>query len=340
MRGLLLLIILLSHCDYIPTKSSKKRTCEFASMVLFFSQKSVGDFYSQIFYLNPLFLSEKNYNFFERVSVTNTFSNKKKLILVHGWQPKDKDSNPIPTEQDLKSRLVEDIWKEVFDTNFFPTLIAKDYDIYFYTYLSSNPIASNGSRFRSILETFFSNSSNIYILAHSMGGLVVRDALYKNETSLPIQEIFAVGTPFHGSPWASSEFQENKTVIGDYASFITESLGGKDLAWDNFDSSLSGAQNPYLEKMNSMTEKDFLITAYYGELDKNSTGYLGSFSWLNLACNELGNKFSPSDCIVPIKSARGDGLNFKNRFSLGNYNHLDINLKVYSIQSYFITQLP
>lgn len=341
MRFFFVLLPLLSFCSYVPLqKHEPKKNTKFWILAGLFPIKQAGDFYSQMFRLNPIFLNGKNYNFFERVSKENVSQDKKKLILIHGWQPKDRDSNPIPSEQDLKVRLVEDIWKEVFESSFFINLFSKDYEVYFYTYLTSSSVPSNGSRLRDILDTYFLNCSNNYILAHSMGGLVVRDALYQRDTPLQIQEIFVLGTPFHGSPWASLEFQENKTPLGDYAAFLTESEGGKNLAWDNFDSSINGARNSYLESMNSKNGKDFLITAFYGELDKNASGYSGNYNWLNLACNELGTKFSPSDCIVPVQSAKGEGLNFKNRYSLGSLNHLDINLKVLGVQSFIINQLP
>ncbi len=341
MRFLLIVLLFLISCNYLPTKrKSKENTFQKLLPLIFIMPPSVGDAYSQIFYVNPLFFSSKNYNFIERISGVLS-SEKKQVLLIHGFQPKDTDSVPFPTEQDLKLRLLDDIWKEALEVKFFESLVSKGYDLYLYTYLTSNNISANGTRLVSLLEKHFLNLSNFYIFAHSMGGLVIRDAIYKsNNSNLSMKEIYTIGSPFHGSPWASSQFQESRTVLGEYASVITKHSGGQDLAWDNYNNSLIGSSNSYLAEMNSKTHKDFLITAVYSSMDKNASGYMGLQSWLNAGCLSLGDTFSPSDCIVPSNSASGEGLNFKSRYNLGNYNHFDIKFGVANIRNYFFNLLP
>jgi pimeloyl-ACP methyl ester carboxylesterase len=299
-----------------------------------------ADNYSKIFYLDPLFLSSRNYNLFPEASAINVKGSKKKLVILHGWQPTDRDNANNPDIQFLKERLIDRIWKDLINSEFLGVVLSREYDVYFYTYLTSASFSSNAKRFREKLDSLFSGSEkNLVLYAHSMGGLIAKSALYVGEEPRYIQKILAVGTPFHGSPWASPQFQTSKIVLGDLASFITDTEGGRQLAWDNFDNSLFGAINSELDELNKRTHLNGIIYAFYGNLDSDASGYQGNDPLLNPACTSLGGKFSPSDCIVPVSSATGQGLNLGKATAIGNFNHTDINLRLQSVRTTILQEI-
>lgn len=334
--------VLILHCS---KKDDKEKDKQLQALLLgWVVSQNVGDAYSRTFYMNPLFLTNKIYDLYLPIaSSTNaTSSTNKKLVLVHGWQSADKDINSMPDAGTLQRRLVENIWKDLFATNFLSLAISKGYDVYFYTYLTSESIEKNSTRFSNDLQSIFgSQTGNVAIIAHSMGGLVSRGALYNFSTTPGfLSRIFTLGTPYHGSPWASTQFQGSKGVLGDLATFMTNSTGGKDLGWDNYDNSLSGSSNTYLTAMNNKSGRDNLIYAYFGSLDKSASGYAGVDSTLTVGCSSLGDTFSPSDCIVPTRSAKGTGLQFGKTQNLGAYQHTDLNLRIDFIRTTIYNELP
>jgi len=216
------------------------------------------------------------------------------------------------------------------------SILIRNYDLFFFTYLTSNNIESNGIRFRAHLDsTFAGQSSTVSIFGHSMGGLVSRVSLYQGETPTYLNRIISSGTPYHGSPWASTAYQEKKEGIGEIASFLTNTSGGRGLAWDNFDSSIQGANNEFLTRYNSNTSRDYLIKKYYSSIPSSGTGYVGT---LLAGCLVLGKKHSPSDCIVPQSSAILDG--FTNTANIGPFDHIELNLRVQAVKTQLLSDLP
>ncbi|HNM05174.1 MAG TPA: hypothetical protein PKK05_19825, partial [Leptospiraceae bacterium] len=218
---------------------------------------------------------------------------------------------------------------------------AKNYELYFFTYLTSSTVDSNGKRFRSVLDSIFSSESGtVTVFAHSMGGLVTKAAVTESTKPGYITRVIASGTPFHGSPWASSAFQQDKKFLGSVAAYMTGTNGGRDLAWDNFDNSLTGASNAYLSSLNSKKDRDSLIYAYYGSLDSSGSSYSGSDSTLLTGCSSLGTKYAPSDCIVPQISAISTGNSFAKTQDVGKLAHTDLNLRSGTVRNYLLLDLP
>jgi len=273
----------------------------------------------------------------------NVTSGKKKIVLVHGWDYTDRDSTSLSLTQQ-KTRIINDSWADFIKTTTFDQIVAtKQYDIYGFDYLTSNSIDINGKRFRARLDALFAKETGtVVILAHSMGGLITRFALYEATRPAYIARIITTGTPYHGSPWASSQFQSDKGTLGNIASFLTNTSGGKDLAWDNFDSKISGASNSKLTTINQKTDRDDLIYAYYGSvLSSQSSGGSGaSTPGLYLSCPVLGSSFSPSDCIVPVSSASLSGNTLKQIRDFGQYDHFDIKFTTSTMQSTLYSDLP
>jgi hypothetical protein len=300
-----------------------------------------------LYYVNPAFIINPTNSSFLYEPTENENNNKKKLIIVHGWNPIDPSSPSYPSDQAVKDRVINLQSHLLISNSFLNDVLLKDYDIYFFTYMTSDSIESNGIRFRSIMNKFFQGKSNLVtIFAHSMGGLVSRIALYQGDSPAYINKIITAGTPFHGSPWASTEFQGNKSVIGDLANFIVNTTGGKDLAWDNFDSSLPGTGNYVLQKYNALSDRDHKIIAYYNSISNTVnvsfpyTGYSGTDYSLLPGCVALGSIYSVSDCIVPKSSAEFSGQALQLKRDTGLFHHIDINLRENSIKTQVLSDLP
>ncbi len=338
---LIFIIYLFYNCSlFLPDKKEDYKIQYLIGLGII---QSIPDVYAKLVYMNPFFLSEPlNTSLLTDYSVANTTSANKKLILIHGWNTLDPTIPAYPTENDLKNRIIAQ-WEHILRTNtdFLNTSIGKGYDIYFFTYLTSNSIEANGIRLRYLLDKAFSGqNSNVYIFAHSMGGLVSRIALYQNDSPSYLSKILTSGTPYHGSPYASVYFQNDKTVIGDIAGFLTNTDGGKSLAWDNFDSSIANASNLVLSRYNSNTSRDGIIKAYYGSINNLGTNYVGTDFTLIVGCNTLGTLFSPSDCVVPESSAKFTGGGITQTVNIGGYNHVDLNLRINALKTQVLSDLP
>jgi len=336
--GYILIAVLFLQCSLITKKKKDPVQNYLAAIVL---SQSAPDSYAKLYIASSLLASNStNTNYLTQVSTASNTA-KKKLILIHGWQYNDRDNAAIPTDSDLKKRILTDIWKDVLATDFYSGVLLKSYDLYFFTYLTSSTVDSNGKRLRNTLDAFFSaESGTVTIFGHSMGGLISKAAL--NESSKPsyISRIITAGTPFHGSPWASPAYQKSKSFLGDVATFMTGTNGGKDLAWDNYDSSITGASNTYLNTLNAKKDRDSLIYAYYGSLDSSGTGFSGSDSSMLVGCASLGTVYAPSDCIVPQTSAISVGNSFAKTLDVGKLSHTDLNLRSGTVRNYLLTDLP
>lgn len=341
---ILIFTLFFSSCSNSKKSNSKKLIEQFLALYLNRSTDN-GENAAKIYYINPAIklTSSLNLDYVTEATSANVTSGKKKLILVHGWDYTDKDTTSLSTTQQ-KTRIVTDSWADFIKSTTFDQIVAtKQYDIYGFDYLTSNNIDTNGKRFRARMDALFSKETGtIVILAHSMGGLVTRFALYESSRPTYLARIITTGTPYHGSPWASPQFQSDKGTLGSIASFLTNTNGGKDLAWDNFDSKISGASNTKLTAINQKTDRDDLVYAYYGSvLSSQSSGGSGASSpGLYLSCPVLGSSFSPSDCIVPASSASLSGNTLKQTRDFGQYDHFDIKLTTSTMQNTFYSDLP
>ena len=303
-----------------------------------------GDYYSRMYYLNPLL----NTNFTNSDLVAEATSalvtaGKKKLVLVHGWHFDDRDGYTYPNIVQLKDRVMSQNWSDFFQTDTFNQLHnSKSYDLYAYDYLTSNGVDINGARFRARMDDLFgAESGNVVIYAHSMGGLVTRFAVYEGAAPAYLNKVITTGTPFHGSPWASGQFSaQASTLLTATASFLTATVGGQDLRWDNFDGSLPGASNEKLTTLNAKTDRDSYFYAFYGSIN-GTTLAADSANTLTLACTQMsGSAFEPSDCIVPQSSATLSGNTLSGTADLGDYDHIDVKMTTSGIRTAIYNQIP
>lgn len=334
-------------CNNTSQSDKNKKALQNYFLQYFFSIKATdnGELAAKIFYINPLIKSSLNLNldYVAEATSTNVTLGKKKLLLIHGWDFTDRDTLSLSTSQQ-KTRIITDSWADFIKTSTFDLIVAsKTYDIYGFDYLTSNSIDTNGKRLRAKMDALFGKETGtVVILGHSMGGLIARFAVYEGTRPTYLSRVISTGAPYHGSPWASSQFQADKGTLGNLASFLTSTNGGKDLAWDNFDNKISGAANAKLTALNQKVDRDDLFYAYYGSvLSTQATGGSGASSpGLYLSCSVLGSSFSPSDCVVPVSSASLSGNTLAKTFSLGQYDHFDIKLSTQTMRDTFYADLP
>lgn len=236
-------------------------------------------------------------------------STKPKLILVHGWDASEKSTDAI-TGKTKKVENINATWQYAFKFyNANMASVQTNYDLYAFTYRTANTIASNGERLINLLNHTFSKEDQVIIIAHSMGGLVSRAAIYHgNNSNDVIDTVVTLATPYYGSPYASSQYQAEIGVIGDLASFLVSTEGGKNLAHTNNgngQTTIDGATNTYLDSLNANTDKNDRFYPYAGVLSSCSSAKSGDV--YSTGCSTLKTKspaFNQNDGIVPYNSAK------------------------------------
>jgi len=301
-----------------------------------------GEYTARLYYINPLITTDTTNASLIAEATTDIHPGKKKLILVHGWHFNDRDYSNYLTDLQLKDRVLAQNWSAFFATSEFQTFVAGgQYDVYAFDYLTSNGVDTNGNRFRAKMDALFSSAANnntVVLYGHSMGGLIVKFAVYQGSAPGYLARVITTGTPFHGSPWASTAYQADRSGIGSLAGFVTDTTGGRDLAWDNDASipQIAGAANSKLATINLQTSLDSKFNAYYGSLLSNSV----SSEALMPACIILGTTFQPSDCIVPKVSATMSGHTLQSTFDAGLVDHLDVKMGPSATRVHFFADLP
>ncbi|GIX41398.1 MAG: esterase [Leptospiraceae bacterium] len=335
-KKIIIIINLLLMLLFCTKKNNKDDYSLLAALGLV---QSLGDYWAKIYKFNPYIVNDPdNIYFIDIATPENIDPIKTKLILISGWDYNDRSNRSYPTIEELKNRALNTNWGHLVKTSHFSILL-QNYEVFTFDYLTSDPIDINGYRLRIWLDKLFYGYNNkVIIFAHSMGGLVSRFALYYNERPEYLKAIVTAGTPYHGSPWASPEYQKDKTLLGSLAAFLTDSQGGRDLAWDNYDNSLTGASNVKLATINQKTDRDDLIHALYGEIPGGNTFASDSLQSFGSLCATL-NDFSPHDCIVPSRSAYLDGHILADKKNIGNYDHQDINWLTNYVRNYLVNYI-
>ncbi|XDD48909.1 esterase/lipase family protein [Leptospira sp. WS92.C1] len=252
------------------------------------------------------------------VATAESKDTRPKIVLIHGWDFTEKNIDP-PTDKFTKVSNLRETWDdalEIYSQNL--TNVQTDYELYVFTYRTSDFVENNGRRLIERLNSVFTPADKVILLAHSMGGLVSRAALYHpNNTNDVIDFVISLGTPYLGSPFASSSYQGSFGAIGDVISFMTNTEGGKDLAYTNalgtgyqvpFPTEyIDGATNLYLERLLGESSKDSRVIAFYGEMGV-CTGHAGSESTYTIGCAFLANGnpsfTNKSDGIVTSTSGK------------------------------------
>ena len=201
--------LLTLSCGNSSKKEKDKKTLQSYLLQYFFSIKPVdnGELAAKIYHINPALKSgtSLNLDLVTEATSTNVTLGKKKLLLIHGWDFTDRDTTSLSTSQQ-RTRMITDSWGDFIKTSTFDLIVAsKLYDIYGFDYLTSNSIDTNGKRLRVKMDALFGQENGtVVILAHSMGGVISRFAIYEGSKPAYINRVISTGAPYHGSPWASS----------------------------------------------------------------------------------------------------------------------------------------
>lgn len=335
---------LLGACSNDPEWALSEEETNLLIVYLTGDKQSVdgrGGYFARLWYLQPGINSNPEDTDYITLATSNHVTNgRDKLIMIMGWQATDEDEGDLPSENALKKRMFG-TWSTFFGSTEYATKNTT-FDMYAFTYLSSNQVSQNGARFRNRMDNLFgAETGKVNILAHSMGGLVSRYAVYEGNDAPYLNKVVTLGTPFHGSPWASPQFQSSN-ILGSLATFFTSTSGGSALAYDNVNGDLAGASNAELAYLNSLTARDSKFVAYYyGNVTNSSPSFAVSSidSVLSTACNALGSTGgSTSDCIVPAISASRNS--HGNSVAAGNYGHSGIAMGDSTLRTAALAQFP
>lgn len=206
------------------------------------------------------------------------------LILIHGWN-----------HEAIPGLPGDDIWTNFIDYYQRDTLLRSKFKVYLFKYYSNvTDLAQLGAAFRDVvdLETQSDHKGfgtrDSVVVAHSMGGLIARQALSLPSTAGGllgdhVLALLTLGTPHHGSMLANGPAMGEK--IGSPWHFLWDDilnglfylagspdwwqLNRTDLHWDNYDDALPDFPSEYndsLKAINSDTRYDSKIVAYAGAL--------------------------------------------------------------------------
>ncbi|MCB1193407.1 MAG: alpha/beta hydrolase [Leptospiraceae bacterium] len=304
-----LLVFTIAGCSFFSTKSNggKNKFLQLIALVLFNATQQ--DLNNKLYkYIAGIPYSTPSTAQFVDPSNLNK-TTKTKVVLIHGWDYEEKASDPI-TSHDQKVANILETWQTAlgyYDLNI--SSVQDNYDFYTFTYRTANSVEFNGKNFIKHLNSAFTKDDKVILLAHSMGGLVSRTAVYDSaNTNDIIDYVVSLGTPYYGSPFSSSAYQESSGIIGDLAKFLTGTDGGKSLAHTNTGDgqiSISGASNDFLDSLNSQTGKDSIFYPYAGKLSSCSNAKSGTIFSQGCTALQSGTpQFTESDGIVPVNSAQ------------------------------------
>lgn len=243
-------------------------------------------------------------------------TNKKKLVLIHGWNPAERDSDPITNDEKKIQNIKNTFSNGLVHFQEGQASANSEFDLYVYTYRTSNSILVNGRQFHSALRSHFSDSDSVAIIAHSMGGLVTRVALAKETGSLPfVRLVVTLASPQFGSPFATKSFFSSNAFVNELGSYLVDTQGGQELAYTNhgnLQTNLTGASNEVLDAINDSYLNSSLNQKFISFAGILSNCSMGETFYYNTGCSILNNAgFTNSDGIVTSNSARLGNLSYK-----------------------------
>ncbi|TGK02188.1 alpha/beta hydrolase [Leptospira selangorensis] len=336
-RILVLFFTLLSfwNCDYVQDritppdhKSVAEQIKDYIVSSYFAEQNHALYKFSTVFpdmavgSLSPLYFQDP---YFQRNN------SKAKIVLIHGWDFAERQTD-LPTDFNKKVANLLGTWNQglafITQTTDLPsgygsTSVYDTFEIYVFTYRTSDYIEINGRRFIDSLNAAFTSSDKVVVVAHSMGGLVSRAAIqHPNNTKNVIDHIVSLGTPYYGSPYSSPQYTGNLSSIGTIIKFMTDTPGGQGLAYTNglsagvtaisppITDGTNQAFNFFLESMIANTSKDSITTVYGGDMGSGNCSDNVHGTTYRAACAVITAgtpPFNNSDGIVPLASALLNG---------------------------------
>ncbi len=295
-------------CLNLPSHSTdtKEANRERNQLFLLNLINSIPDPNQKLYRFLPVFRNEiRNEQFLEFFSID---SSKPKIIFIHGWNPNERSSQNTTTNSEKITNILSTFQNGIVHFQLNRASASSEFDLYLYTYRTSNSVAYNGDQFFNSLMQNFSVGDRIYIVAHSMGGLVTRSVI-KNQnypTGL-IDGVITLGTPMFGSPFATKNYLASAPLLADLIGFLTETEGGGNLShWNGGQNqpSIPSSQNDFLSKLESGFPSSPRFISFFGNLNSNCQPSL--FAFYKIGCEILtanSPTFPENDGVVPKNSA-------------------------------------
>jgi len=312
---LIFFCFLLDNCAYYVWKKEFTRDKKADEVLLLSVLGFLEDPNQELFYFLPATSRNLAKEQFLESRFQNQKSNKPKLVFIHGWNPLERDSDPVTSRTRKIDNITGTFLNGIVHYQENRSFSNSTYDLYLFTYRTSNGIVINAEGFLRTLKKTFNNSNHVIVIAHSMGGLVTRAAMKsENYPTGLIDGVITLGSPMYGSPLASKFYIGSQTLVGELSSFLLETQGGADLSYTNNGSGqtkLGNETNIVLDLINENFLYNNIFISFSGVLSPSCSG--AETFYYTTACNILTNSspsFPMNDGIVPENSAflGGNGL--------------------------------
>ncbi len=217
--------------------------------------------------------------------------------------------------------------------------------VYFYSYPSQfESYWDSGLRLSAFVKEM--DLKDIYIIAHSKGGLVVRAALTHMDFRKRVRKVVFLGTPHLGTPLADAfkvnpeDFEEyfnvsereadslRQALVMSYTAGYVNSIGSRELSWmeDNLPPFENYPEVKYIFYAGMINHKNIVDIENYLEKNFVPEGFgpfVGLF-YLSLVSDIIVSKLpyiSATDGLVPVVSALALGKLKGQKILLYGYNH-------------------
>jgi pimeloyl-ACP methyl ester carboxylesterase len=270
---------------------------------------------------------------------TAPLGERRPLIYVHG-----KDNHDLTDDHHHDSKIT--IWRGIRNHPDYASLL-KIYKPYLYQYPTYRSTRDNGGDLVRLVEERLGaqGPGRIVVIGHSMGGLVLRQAMSQRGFGEKVGLAITSSSPHHGTIAASLVYANGRvgerigpfwTLVLRYgASGEPDTPGLRDLAWDNFDGGITSADelryglpvNRELARFNAdWPFKDKLVclmgnihnllghSTFFGLIDEMFRR--GQESW--------GSRYGNADPLVTLDSGSFAGAQVRDRVSFENFDHEQI----------------
>ncbi|MFZ3091478.1 MAG: hypothetical protein WA240_12765 [Nitrospirota bacterium] len=278
--------------------------------------------------LKSLTLTDSNQQGESRELDNSPLNGRTPIILIHGINRDENLGRDCPLNNSEKERFwcynyKRDVWNTFYEEAAKIAGFYSKFKVYEYVYPSYKDMLDTGPPLSSLIQNDPElANSKIFLVAHSYGGLIARQAMKENNGALGNQTInlFTLATPHHGSigasllnlmpgtlndPVANAFLLDTKTLIAInfgkvYYGLAVGTQGYQALRWDNFD---GGIPQHYTDNLNVFTNS---LLKTFNEGRDNFKGRIITYSGGNLGVldptvvNDILNSSDISDALGKI----------------------------------------
>ncbi len=269
------------------------------------------------------------------------------IILIHGYNEQEyvlETGEQGPWYSLYKERVWENFYDKLQQNELEP--LTGNLQVYEFIYPTWKEVAHNGQELLQLIQAndYLKDSDSIIMVAHSMGGLVGRQAL---ESGLgdQVKKVITLGTPHHGSILASFKYllDSEHVSLGDLPALAGNLLtyytnyripadtpGFRDLCWDNYDNAISTTVqnmgmrvNDTLLDFNNASLHTGKLLAVAGVFRSEISDYGLGYSLMKDFSGLWNGRAYESDGRVTIDSASMQDRSIES-LSYTNHSHADI----------------